>query len=148
MSATFNKLIVGTSVFALLILASGAQAAPSLGFPKGRPYYGSNNQSFGARSFRTYAPAYSAETRQSFSYEPTEKVVAPQGGCHGHVAAPQAAKKAETKKDVAAAPQVTRRSFSYEPATPAPRARGFNHNVGPKKEPWQHQKTNPRRYAR
>lgn len=148
MSAAFNKLIVGTSVFALLILASGAQAAPTPGYPKGRPYYGSNNQSVGVRSFRTYAPAYSAETRQSFSYEPTEKVVAPRGGCHGRVAAPQAAKKAETKKDVAAAPQVTRRSFSYDPATPAPRTRGFNRNVGPKKEPWQYQKTDPRRYGR
>ena len=42
MSATFKNLLVGTSVLALLVLASGVSAAPSLGYP-GRPYYGSNN---------------------------------------------------------------------------------------------------------
>lgn len=147
MSATFNKLVVGTSVFALLMLASGVQAAPSLGYPKGRPYYGANNQSSGVRSFRSYAPAYSTETRQSFSYEPREKLVAPKGGCHGHVAAPQAA-KAEAKKDVAAVPRAIRRSYSYEPAAPAPQARSFGRNANPRKDAWQYQKTDPRRNVR
>jgi hypothetical protein len=151
MSATFNKLIVGANVLALLFLASAAQAAPSLGYPAGRPYYGANNQSSGSRTFRRYSPPYSTETRQSFSYEPAESGVTVKGscGCRGHVAAPQAAaKKAETKQDIAAAPQVTRRSYSYEPATPAPQRRAYSRNSGPTKEPWQYQKTDPRRRGR
>lgn len=148
MSATFNKLIVGTSVFALLMLASGTQAAPSIGYPKGRPYYGATNHPSAVRSFRNYAPAYSTDTRQSFSYEPAEKAVVPKSGCQAHVGAPQAAAKAPTKKDAAAAPKVTRRSFSYEPVTPAPQVRGYNRNAGPRKEPWQYQKTDPRRWGR
>lgn len=148
MSATFHKVIVGTSVFSLLILVSGAQAAPPLGFPKGRPYYGANNQRVGSSSFRTYAPAYSTETRQSFSYEPAEKAVQAKGGCHDPVAVPQATTKTEEKQDVAATPKATRRSYSYEPATPAPQWRGSSRNSGPKKEPWQYQKTDPRRYGR
>ncbi|MGD9637014.1 MAG: hypothetical protein AB7U97_27280, partial [Pirellulales bacterium] len=69
-------------------------------------------------------------------------------GCHGQVAAPQAAKKAEAKKDVAAAPQVTRRSYSYEPATPAPQTRSFTRGASPKKDAWLYQKADPRRYER
>jgi hypothetical protein len=65
-------MIVGTSVLALLVLASGALAAPSLGMAKGRPYYGSSNQGLGFSSARSFAPAPSTETRQSFSYEPAE----------------------------------------------------------------------------
>jgi hypothetical protein len=147
MSTPFNKLIAGASVFALLLLASGAQAAPSLGFSKGRPYYGANNGPSASRSFRNVAPAYSTDTRQSFSYEPAEKAVEGSGRYHGQAAAPQAAAKAETKPD-AAAPKVTRRSYSYEPATPAPQLRSSIRRAGPKKEPWQYQKADPRRYSR
>ena len=147
MSATFKKLIVGASVLALLILASGAQAAPSLGI--GRPYFGSSNRSFGSRSFRSYTPSYSTETRQSFSYEPAESAVPAWGGCPQHAAAPQAVKKDATKKDVAAAPEVTRRSYSYEPAIqPAPATRSFNRSAAPKKDAWLVPKSDPRRYSR
>jgi hypothetical protein len=150
MSATFNKMmIVGTSVLALLVMASGAAAAPSLGLAKGRPYYGSSNQGSGSRSWsaRSYAPAFSTETRRSFSYEPAEGAVKGTGGCPQHAAAPQAVKKDTTKNDVAAAPKVTRRSYSYEPAIqPAPGVRNFNRNAAPKKELWQYPKTDPRRY--
>jgi hypothetical protein len=153
MSATFKNLFVGTSVLALLVLASGASAAPSLGFPSGRPYYGSSNNRSSGRSFRSYSPSYSTstETRQSFSYEPAENGVKVYGGCNGHAAVPQAAvpqaaKKAETKQDVAAAPQTTRRSYSYEPATqPVPQHRAYSRSSSPKKEAWQYQKTDPRR---
>jgi hypothetical protein len=154
MSATFNKLFVGASVLTLLVLASGVSAAPSLGIS--RPYYGSSNNGSSARSFRSYAPSYSTatETRQSFSYEPAENGVRVNGGCNGHTAAPQAAvpqaaKKAESKKDVAAAPKTTRRSYSYEPATqPAPQYRAYSRSSSPKKEAWQYQKTDPRRNQR
>ena len=107
-----------------------------------------------SRSFRSYAPTYSTETRQSFSYEPAENGVRVYGGCNGRVvvpqaAVPQAAKKAETKKDVAAAPKTTRRSYSYEPATqPAPQRQAYNRSSSPKKEAWQYQKTDPRRNQR
>jgi hypothetical protein len=149
MSAKFTKsMLVGTSVFALLIMASGAWAAPSLGLAKGRPYYGSSNQRSGFSANRSYAPAFSTETRQSFSYDPAEKGVKARSGCPGTAAAPQAAAKSETKQDVAAAPKVTRRSYSYEPAASAPQRRVYNGNAGMKKEPWQFQKTDPRRMGR
>ena len=152
MSATFNKMmIVGTSVLALLVLASGVSAAPSLGFPSGRPYYGSQNQHSGSRSEcrASSAPARSGETRQSFSYEPAEGVAKATGGCHQHAAAPQAAKKDTTKQDVAAAPKVTRRSYSYEPSVqPEPCARSYNRSAAPKKDPWLYPKGDPRRYGR
>lgn len=146
MSATFKNLFVGTSVLALLVLASGASAGPSLGYPPGRPYYGSNNNRSGARSFRSYAPTYSTETRQSFSYEPAENGVRVRGGCYGRTVAPQASKSAETKKDVAAGPKTTRRSYSYDPAIqPAPQQRAYNRGSSPRREAWQYQKTDPRR---
>ena len=146
MSATFNKLVVGTSALALLVLANGASAAPSLGYPAGRPYYGSTNRQSGSQSFRSYSPSYSSETRQSFSYEPAESAVKGDCGCNGQVVVPQAA---ETKKDVAAAPKTTRRSYSYEPATePAPRVRNYNRSSAPKKDPWLYPKGDPRRYGR
>ncbi|MEX0642378.1 MAG: hypothetical protein WD468_06740 [Pirellulales bacterium] len=149
MSATFKNLFVGTSILALLILASGASAAPSLGYPSGRPYYGSSNNRSSARSFRSYAASYPNDTRQSFSYEPAEKGVRSNGGCNGHAVVPQASKQGETKKDVAAAPKTTRRSYSYEPATqPEPQRPAYNRGSSPQKEAWQYQKTDPRRNQR
>jgi hypothetical protein len=150
MSTTFNKMIVSAGVFALLILASGAQAAPSLGI--GRPYYGSSNRPFGSQSFRSSAPAYSTETRQSFSYEPSEQAVTTGSGCPQHAVAPQAAKKSDLKQDVAKtpqAPQTTRRSYSYEPAMePAPSVRSFNRGAAPAQDSWLRTKADPRRYGR
>jgi hypothetical protein len=154
MSATFKNMFVGTSVLALLVLASGASAAPSLGI--NRPYYGSSKSGLSARSFRSPAPSYFAvpETRQSFSYEPAENGVKVNSGCHGQSVAPQAvvpqaAKKAETKKEVAVAPKTTRRSYSYEPAIqPAPQRQVYGRSYSPRKEAWQYQKTDPRRNMR
>jgi hypothetical protein len=142
-------MIVGTSVLALLVMASGAAAAPSLGLAKGRPYYGSSNRSTSSSATRNYAPAFSTETRQSFSYEPADGSAKATGGCPQQAAAPQAVTKDTTKDDVAAAPKVTRRSYSYEPAIQtAPSVRSYNRSAAPNKEPWQYQKTDPRRYNR
>jgi hypothetical protein len=95
-----------------------------------------------SRVMRSYAPARSAETRQSFSYEPAEEVAKATGGCPQHAAAPKAA-----KQDIAAAPKSTRRSYSYEPSVqPEPRARSYNRSAAPKKDPWMYPKADPRRY--
>ena len=150
MSATFNRLmIIGSSVLSLLILTSGASAAPSLGMAKGRPYYGSQNQRSGFNTTRSYAPAFSTETRQSFSYEPAEGATTVTGGCgcQHHAAAPQAAQKDVTKDDVAAAPKVTRRSYSYEPTIQsAPSVRSYKRSTTPTKDKWLYPKGDPRRY--
>jgi hypothetical protein len=147
MSATFNKMmIVGTSVLALFVMANVASAA-SLGMAKGRPYFGSSNQISGFSATRSYAPALSTETRQSFSYEPAEGATAATDGCPQHAAAPQAVKKDTTKDDVAAAPQMTRRSYSYEPAIqPAPSVRNYNRSATTSKDPWLYPKGDARRY--
>jgi hypothetical protein len=145
MTASFkNLLIVGTSAMALLISTSAASA--SIGVPKGRPYYGSQNQSRG-QSFRSYTPAFSTETRQSFSYEPAEKVAPAKNGCQPQAAV---APKAE-KQEVAKAPQTTRRSYSYEPSNQSGlqgTARRGGDGTWGGKSPWQYQKTDPRRYGR
>lgn len=150
MFVTFNKKIIAASAtLAFLVLASGASAAPSLGLAKGRPYYGSSNQQSGSGTWgtRSYAPAFSAETQRSFSYEPAEGVAKATSGCQQHAVAPKAARKDTTRKGVATAPQVTRRSYSYEPAIqPAPRARSYNRSAAPKKDPWLYPKGDPRRY--
>lgn len=147
MSATFNKLtMIGTATLALLVMTSGASAV-SLGI--GRPYFGSSNQGAGARNWsaRSYAPAYSTETRQSFSYEPAEGAAKAKCGCHEHAKAPQTATKDTTKDNIAAVPETTRRSYSYEPTVePAPSVRSFNRSAAPKKDPWLYQKGDPRRY--
>jgi hypothetical protein len=139
MSVAFNKTtIVALTIFALTMLTSGASAAPSLGFPSGRPYYGSSNQQFGSRSgtMRSYAPARSDETRQSFSYEPAESepttVTHGSSGCGGHHHS-HSAMSGDSGKAVAKTPQVERRSFAYEPSVqPEPRARSYNRSVAPK----------------
>ena len=146
MSANFKNLFVGTNVLALLAFATAVSAAPSLGI--NRPYYGSNNQGSNVRSYRTYAPAFRAETRQSFSYEPAEKVQT-NGHCHNHAVAPPAARRTEAKQDTAKAPKSTRRSYSYEPVTPsAPPARVDHRRSGINKDAWRFQKTDPRRNRR
>jgi hypothetical protein len=150
MSATFNKLFVVTTFLGISVVGSQVMAAPSLGYPKGRPYYGSNAQSSG-RSFRSYnyAPAFSGETRQSFSYDPAQNAVKGGTGCHSKAVTPKSAAKADSKKATANAPQATRRSYSYEPnVQAAPQPRTYFHNSAPRKEAWQYQKTDPRRYQR
>jgi hypothetical protein len=154
MNVLFGKAsIAASATLSLLVLASGAPAAPSLGFPSGRPYYGSSNQQSGSRSgyMPSYAPAGSAETRQSYSYEPGESAEpateAKSGcGCGAQSAAPQASNE-DNNNDVAAAPDMTRRSYSYEPATqPGSSARSFSRSAASKKDPWLYPKGDPRRY--
>jgi hypothetical protein len=72
-----------------------------------------------------------AETRRSYSYEPTAAVAGCQ--CGSSQAAPA--------ESTAAQPQVVRRSFSYEPSHQSSRSYS-----APKKAPWQYPKTDPRRY--
>jgi hypothetical protein len=141
--STMNKTMIGLAAMAIFIMANGATAAPSLGFPKGKPYYGAKQRSGGGdRAMRSYAPARSTETRQSFSYEPAEGSVAAKGGCPESVTVAPAA----PKEDVAQAPRTTRRSFSYNPSQKTePRIRNYR-SAAPKKQPWQYPKTDPRRY--
>lgn len=144
MSATFKNLFVGTSVLAVLVLACGASAAPSLGI--NRPFYGSTNNRSSARSFRNCAPAYSTETRHSYSFDPAQNGANVHGDCHDNAVTPQATKQAEVQKDSSAVPKSIRRSYSYEPAiTPAPQGRVSRRGLAAGKEPWQLQKTDPRR---
>jgi hypothetical protein len=140
MSTTLNKTII-TALAALLLLATGANAAPSLGLAKGKPYYGASQQSGGGfHAVRSYSPSWSVETRQSFSYGPADGVATVKSGCPQNVVKVPAA----AKEEVAKAPQTTRRSFSYEPAT---RARNFR-STAPKKDPWLYPKGDRRRYGR
>jgi hypothetical protein len=149
MNASFNKAsIAAAATLAVLVLTNVADAAVSLGYPPGRPYFGSNNQQSGMRSYRTYAPSQSTadETRQSFSYEPSEEGssnAAVKSGCccgDGH------ASKSDAKDDIAAKPEETRQSYSYEPdAEPATQYRSFSRRTESVGDPWQYQRTDPRR---
>lgn len=143
MSVSFQKMIAATSVLALLVVVSNASAAISLGFPAGRPYYGSNQHARNSYSYRSYAPANSTESRQSFSYEPADKSTAAQQGNADNHTAPKAAQKSTTNEHVATAPQTTttRQSFSYEPAT---QRRGLVRRSA-HRDNWQYQKTDTRR---
>ena len=148
MSATFNKMmIVGTSVLALLILASGASAAPSLGMAKGRPYYGSSNQQSGFAVTRSYAPTFSTETRQSYSYEPAEGVAT------GNGRMPSARRCTASREERYHQERRSRGTkgdapfVSYEPTIqPAPSVRSYNRIAAPAKDKWLYPKSDSRRY--
>lgn len=72
------------------------------------------------------------QTRESFSYEPAEAVTG----------ADNAVSEAAPTERSAVQPQIVeRRSFSYEPSYRSNRSYS-----APKKQPWQYQKTDPRRY--
>lgn len=136
MNVSFNKAAIAVATtFAVLVLTNAASAAISLGFPQGRPYYGAQHQRSATRSYYYSTPSYSTpmeSTRQSFSYEPTET-----------------APKSDSAQDVKInEPPTVRRSYSYEPATSAPRMGGAYRSWSPTKEPWQYQKTDPRRWGR
>lgn len=153
MSASFNKAAMSAAAtVVVLVLTSAAPAAVSPGYPKGRPYFGSENQG-SARSYRGYARAYSApaETRQSFSYEPSESGASQDhakssGGC---CCGGRTAGRSETTDDVAANTDQTRRSYSYEPESqPTTQWRTYNRRSTTVLDPWQYQKTDPRRMGR
>ena len=61
------------AVLAIQVLASGASAAPPLGYPKGKPYYGSSSQrtSRSVRHARSYARGIYRYSRDTDRIEPT-----------------------------------------------------------------------------
>lgn len=64
---------IAAAVFSLLMLSEVALAAPSLGYPKGRPYYGSSNQraSRSIRHSRSYARNIYRYSRDADEVDPT-----------------------------------------------------------------------------
>lgn len=74
MNVSFNKAVMATAAtLVALVLANSAEAV-TLGYPRGRPYYGAPHNTQVSR-YLNYAPAQtnSDTTRQSFSYEPSER---------------------------------------------------------------------------
>jgi hypothetical protein len=149
MNASFNKAsFAAAATLAVLVLTNVADAAVSLGYPPGRPYYGSSNQQSGMRSYRSYAPSYSTadETRQSYSYEPSEDGSADGAAQNGCCCSGGHASKGDANDHVAAKPEETRQSYSYEPAAePAPQYRSNGRRTASVGAPWQYQRTDPRR---
>lgn len=137
MSVSVHKLVTGLGLLSLLVFAAGASAAPSIGYPAGRPYYGSGHQH--AHVYRNFSPSYvTTEARQSFSHEPTEKAADAGKASADQQAAPQAAQDNQASEHVAAAPRTTtRRSFSYEPTMQ-------RHRSG-HRDAWLYQKADARR---
>ena len=130
-SRYIEKRLVGAFAAAALLVipafvSSAPAAGPSLGFPKGKPYYGASNQSTSQSRMRsrTYyrstapvivrtepapnAVAQAPTERRSFSYEPSREIVSDGCGCGGTVtqSAPATAERSTE----------TRRSYSYEPS--------------------------------
>jgi hypothetical protein len=145
MSSTFTKMLAVLTIFASAVMANAVLAGPPLGISK--PYYGSSRSGSGTRmrSMRSYSPVARAEVRRSFSYSPSEVVIANNNGaCPRSIAVAPAA----PKNDVATSPNVTRRSFSYEPsARTAVPSRSYR-TATPKKDPWMIPKADIRRYTR
>jgi hypothetical protein len=131
MSPYFNKLLFAAVAIAALltiqVFASSVSAAgPSLGFPSGKPYYGSSNQrasQSAGRSrtmYRSTAPvivrtesapnavAQAPSEQRSYSYEPSQQSVSGPCGCGSTVEPAPATAQRSTE---------TRRSYSYEPST-------------------------------
>jgi hypothetical protein len=150
MNVSFNKAaIVATALLAALVLTNAALAAVSLGYPKGRPYYGFRHQHSAARLYNYYAPSYSTpmeDTRQSFSYAPTETDSKSDAAQESHE---PAMKSNQAQNNHSGEEPTVRRSYSYdpEPQRSTTRVRGGRrwNAVG---EPWQYQKTDPRRMGR
>jgi hypothetical protein len=161
-----NKLLfAAVGIAALLtiqLFASNVSAAgPSLGFPPGKPYYGSSNQraSQSARRsrpmYRNTAPvivrtesapsavAQAPTEERRFSYEPSQHVQAGTPCPEGVVAEPAPA--------TAERPTRTYRSFSYEPgiepsAGPAVRTYSRPMRRDSQKPAYLLPKTDPRKY--
>jgi len=149
MTVSFNKASIAVAAtLAVLVLANVADAAVSLGYPKGRPYFGSDSGQSAARSYRNFAPSQSAadDTRQSFSYEPSEEADSSQIRTKGCCCGGDHASQSDARGDVASKPEETRRSYSYEPESQgATQQRFYSRRTSRVGEPWQYQKTDPRR---
>lgn len=131
MNPYFKKLLLAAVAIAALLTiqvfaGSVSAAGPSLGFPPGKPYYGSSNQR-ASRSVTRSRPMYRGtapvivrtETapssvaqapteRRSYSYEPSQRSTV-NGGCNGAVIYERAPAAAQRSTE-------TRRSYSYEPS--------------------------------
>jgi hypothetical protein len=132
MNPYFKRMLFAAAAIAALltiqVFASSVSAAgPSLGFPKGKPYYGSSNQRMsrsGMRSWSTYrstapvivrserapeAVAQGLTDTRSFSYEPSQAVQSGDLDCGEIVRTESAPATAERSVDRG-------RSYSYEPS--------------------------------
>lgn len=139
MSVSLSKLSGAVGLLSLLVFVAGASAAPSLGYPAGRPYYGSGHAH--RHIYRSYSPSYTGETRQSFSHEPAEHAVDANSSKADKAAAPKASESKPAQEHAAAPQTTTRQSYSYEPAT---QSRGLNRRSH-HRDAWQLQKTDARR---
>jgi len=124
-----ERLLAAIAIAAMLTIevfaTSVSAAGPSLGFPSGKPYYGSSNQR-ASQSPRRSRPMYrstapvivrtepapnavaQAPTQQrSCSYEPSLQAMSGPCGCGSSESAPATAQGSTE----------TRRSYSYEPST-------------------------------
>ena len=131
MNAYSKKLLPAVVAIAALLTiqvfaASVTAAGPSLGFPPGKPYYGSSNQRASrsatrSRSmYRNSAPvivrrdstsssvAQAPTERRSYSYEPSQRSTV-NSGCNGAVIYERTPAAAQRSTE-------TRRSYSYEPS--------------------------------
>lgn len=154
MRVSFNKASIAAAASLAALVLTNAALAVSLGYPQGRPYFGSNSGQSTARSYSSSAPSYAAssdETRQSFSYEPSEggslRATTSYGGC---CCGGQVARSSESTDDVASNQGETRRSFSYEPEAQsysADSAMSAPRYSAPHGDSWLMQKANPRRYS-
>lgn len=139
MSVSLSKLLGAIALLSLLVFSAGASAAPSLGYPAGRPYYGSGHAH--RHVYRSFAPSYTTETRQSFSHEPAEHAVDANNSKADKPAAPKASDSKPAEEHAAAPQTSTRQSYSYEPATQGRKFYRRPHH----REAWQLQKTDARR---
>jgi len=133
MNPYYKKLLIGAVTFAAMlmvpVLESKVSAArPSLGFPKGKPYYGASNQGGSQSRMRSRSMYRSSEPvivrserapevvaqapaeRRSYSYEPSQESVSGACGCGGTVMSHEAPATADRSTE-------TRRRYSYEPST-------------------------------
>ena len=133
MNPYFNKLLFAAVAIAATLTiqvfsTSVSAAGPSLGFPSGKPYYGSSNQRASQSRmrprpmYRSSEPAIVRTERapdavaqaptdeRSYSYEPSHQAMSGGCGCQGSVATEHAPATAQRSTD-------TGRSFSYEPST-------------------------------
>lgn len=136
MNVSFNKAAIAATASVAVLVLTTAAIAVSPGYPKGRPYFGSQQHSM-ARSYNYYsAPSYSApaeDTRQSFSHEPTESA-----------AQDQSAQAAQPQHEAHVQRPTVRRSYSYEPSQPM-QWRSSGRRMGAGRDRWLLQKTDPRR---
>jgi hypothetical protein len=151
MSVDFKKmmtLVVASAVIVALSGATFALAKDTRIEQRLRPgnSWAKHRSESGTMAARRSAPLRSSQSRESFSYEPSESgqtTTAVRRGCCGCDCPQEAAQPSES--DTAVAPQGERRSFAYEPAEPSSSARSSSGGASGKAL-WDYPKTDPRRY--